>query len=79
MNSRIAFRYRTIREAIIILPDGTKINCTVRDISTKGARLELADMQKVPEQFFLVIHGQGERFRCHCAWQKGNLVGVQYI
>lgn len=79
MNSRSAFRYTTMREATVVLMDGGTIKCTVRDISTKGARLELAVPQKLPEQFFLLIHGQSDRFRCYCVWQKGAMAGVQYI
>ncbi|HZQ12145.1 MAG TPA: PilZ domain-containing protein [Pseudolabrys sp.] len=79
MNSRSAFRYPTMREATVVLVDGTKIKCTVRDISTKGARLELAEPQKLPEQFHLFIHGQSDRFRCYCVWQKNTMAGVQYV
>jgi PilZ domain len=75
---RASFRYQTLRSARIVLNDGGIIDCVVRDVSTKGARLEIAEATKIPEQFTLLIRGQGERFRCHRVWQKGNMVGVEY-
>lgn len=76
---RNAFRYPTMRDATLILSDGVRIKCTVSDISTKGARIELPAPQKLPEQFFLFIRGQNQRFRCQRAWQKDAVVGVQYL
>jgi PilZ domain len=76
-DNRGSFRYRTSREAKVILIGGGTIACMVRDISTKGARLEFAAPVKLPEEFFLLI--QGNRFRCRPVWQKENVVGVQYL
>jgi hypothetical protein len=54
--SRSIFRYRTQRPAKIFLKDGSAIECVVRDLSTKGARLDVADEAKVPDDdFFLII------------------------
>lgn len=78
MNFRTAFRYKTMRDGTIVLVGGGTIKCSVRDISTKGARLELGSSQKIPEEFFLLIQRQSERFRCFRVWQKDRLVGVQY-
>ncbi len=75
---RTAFRYRTHRPALMLLDGGGKIECTVRDLSTKGARLEVAGSEKIPSNFVLLIRGQGDRFRCHLIWQNGNVIGVEY-
>ena len=77
--SRSIFRYRTHRPAKIFLKDGSAIECLVRDLSTKGARLEVADDAKVPDDFFLIIKGSSERFRCSRVWQIGTIIGVQYL
>jgi hypothetical protein len=78
--SRSIFRYRTQRPAKIFLKDGSAIECLVRDLSTKGARLEVADKAKVPEdEFLLIIKGSSERFRCQRIWQTGTIIGVQYF
>jgi hypothetical protein len=78
--SRSIFRYRTQRPAKIFLKDGSTIECVVRDLSTKGARLDVADEAKVPDDdFFLIIKGSSERFRCHRVWQIGTIIGVAYF
>jgi hypothetical protein len=78
--SRSIFRYRTQRPAKIFLKDGSAIECLVRDLSTQGARLEVADNAKVPDDgFLLVIKGSSERFRCQRVWQIGTIIGVQYF
>jgi hypothetical protein len=76
---RTAFRYRTHRPALIVLDGGGKIECLVRDLSTKGARLEVAGSEKIPSDFFLLIRGQSDRFRCHLVWQSEGFIGVQYV
>jgi PilZ domain len=77
--SRSVFRYRTQRPAKIFPKDGGAIECQVRDLSTKGARLEVAEEAKVPDDFFLIIKGSSERFRCHRVWQIGTIIGVEYF
>lgn len=77
--SRSVFRYRTQRPAKIFLKDGSAVECLVRDLSTKGARLEVADDAKVPDGFFLIIKGSSERFRCRRVWQTGTIIGVEYL
>ena len=78
--SRSIFRYRTHRPAKIFLKDGSTIECVVRDLSTKGAGLEFADDANVPDdEFFLIIKGSSERFRCQRIWQIGKIIGVQYF
>jgi hypothetical protein len=59
--------------------DGDAIECQVRDLSTKGARLEVADEAQIPDDFFLIIKGSSERFRCRRVWQIGTIIGVEYL
>ena len=77
--SRNVFRYKTHRSAKILPDNGRAIECLVRDLSTKGARLEVADPDQVPEHFFLLIQGSSERFRCRRVWQIETIIGVQYL
>jgi hypothetical protein len=78
-DSRNVFRYKTYRPAKILLADGSVIDATVRDLSTKGARLEVANPKQVPADFFLMVQGSSERFGCHVVWQNGTNFGVQYL
>jgi len=58
---------------------GVVIGASVRDLSTKGACIEVADPREVPADFFLMIEGLSERFRCHVVWKNGAILGVQYL
>jgi len=78
-NSRGSFRYRTRREAKIVLSNGNKITCVVHDISTKGAGLELAAAATLPDEFVLYIPQQSQQFHCRITWRKDNKIGVQYF
>jgi hypothetical protein len=77
--ARATFRYRTDRSAKIFRNGGGTIECLVRDLSTRGARLEVADPKQISGDFFLMIQGMSDRFHCYIVWQTGNMIGVQYI
>jgi hypothetical protein len=71
-------RRTALKSARIIAPDGTRIECRLRNISDGGARLELGGQQLLPHTFQLEISGLPTRL-CNLRWAKGNLVGVQFI
>ena len=79
VENRSTFRFRTNRSATIFPNAGGAIECQVRDMSTKGARLEVEDPEQVPKDFFLMIQGLSDRFRCHVIWRIENVIGVQYL
>ncbi len=77
-DARTTFRYRTNRKAKIFLDSGEVIACRVRDVSPGGAGLEV-DEPLLPARFTISIEGTGSKRRCRLAWQKGDLLGVEFI
>ena len=75
---RSAFRFRTHRLAKIYPKGGKAIECIVRDLSTRGARLEVVGPEQVSDDFFLIIQGMSDRFQCHVVWKNANMIGVEY-
>jgi len=75
----MSFRYRTDRSARIVLDDGGVIDCFVRDLSTTGARLELANLKQVSGKFILRIDGMPKPHKCRVAWRTANMLGVEYL
>jgi len=71
-------RYATNRAAKISLGDGSVIQCTIRDLSTRGAKIELSSPIKTPNAFILTIQNVGIRHRCHVAWRADNFMGVYF-
>ena len=59
-------RFRTLKEGRIIDPQGrTTLDCTIRDMSLTGARVQLVSAINIPEHFELLIprqHMIGEDF-----------------
>lgn len=54
------------------------IDCTVRDISEKGARLVVESPIGVPDRFDLVQNGVAPRF-CRVVWRKATQIAVEFI
>lgn len=65
--------------ARIRLPSGVFLPCTVRNISSMGAGLELTYEAFVPLQFRLQI--PGDRFEADCLLRHrhGTVVGVEFV
>jgi hypothetical protein len=52
--------------------------CTVRDLSSTGASLELARSINVPDRFTLVLEMESAARNCTVAWRKDRQLGVQF-
>jgi hypothetical protein len=58
---------------------GRVIDCVVRDISAKGARLRVPDGGSVPQQFELFLKNTGEYRPAHVRWRRTSEVGVSFM
>jgi PilZ domain len=54
------------------------IDCTVRDMSEKGARLRVPDEFAVPSRFVLRMKDTGENRKVAVRWQAGVDLGVEF-
>jgi hypothetical protein len=55
-------------------------DCMISDISESGARL-FADGVEVPDKFYLLISGEGDRDQrreCRVVWRLGGEIGVTF-
>jgi hypothetical protein len=72
-----------------ILFDGvtTPYACTVRDISSTGAKLEMVKSKYnpdggadfLPNQFSLIMPLDRTRVECQSMWRRGSFVGVRFL
>src|SRR5215469_10204406 len=78
---RAAVRHSTQRIGIIEFDSGKSniisVPCTIRDVSSTGARLELNSSAWFPNQFTL-IWGDGLRKACRVARRRSRLIGVAF-
>lgn len=57
---------------------GGAIDCTVRNLSDSGAALDVTSPLGIPEQFTLVVPGDGSHLACHVVWRKEKRIGVKF-
>lgn len=61
-----------------ILCGGQAIECTVRDISPRGARLRVPNPQAVPPEFELVFRDSGRTRPARIRWRGRAEIGIAF-
>ena len=75
---RRAKRNTTLKKGKIVFNNAMcTVECTIKDLSSTGAGLELPLWEDLPEDFVLVIAGGPSR-QCEVAWSANNRLGVQF-
>ena len=72
---------RTFHYSVKVLgPDAIQWDGFIVDISELGAQLEFFDTQGIPNEFSLLIGGQGAVKReCRVVWRSGDRLGVKFV
>ncbi|HEV7277210.1 MAG TPA: PilZ domain-containing protein [Devosiaceae bacterium] len=70
-------RHRTLKGARIVFNGGrSTIDCTVRNLSVAGAKLDVASVVGVPDSFDLAM---GDELRpCRIIWRTSGQMGVEF-
>ena len=76
VESRKAQRLRTLKAGLISFKNGGGISCTIRNMSSFGACLEVINQFGIPEDVMLVIASERFKRPCHIIWQRHNRLGV---
>jgi PilZ domain len=56
----------------------TSVDCIVRDMTDKGARLQVPESVAVPDVFEIYLPNKEEQFRAQAQWRKGDQIGVSW-
>lgn len=73
-------RSRTLKSAKIIFNHKSSVlNCTVRNLSACGARLLVATVVGIPDQFELRIDGDGVIRHSKTIWKRDGEIGVTFL
>ena len=56
----------------------SSVDCVVRDVTEKGARLQVPESVAVPDAFELYLPNKDEHFRAQARWRKGDQLGVSW-
>jgi hypothetical protein len=77
VEKRTAARHKVLKGGTIAF-DGNDVPCTVRNLSSRGASLELASGITLPPSFMLVIETDQFARRCHPVWSREKRIGVAF-
>ena len=77
-NKRIASRQRVLKGGRIIVSEKSTLDVAIRDLSATGAKLMCASAHLVPDEFRLVIPGDGTIRPAKVVWRKEGSLGVTF-
>jgi hypothetical protein len=75
---RTSQRNRTFKAGIIDFGWGG-FDCIVRNLSERGASLELANPHGMADRFALIITSERTRKACRVVWRRGQRLGVIFL
>lgn len=81
MNERRASSRHRVFKAGSIQFGGAAIDCTIRNMSSTGAALDVASPVGIPDSFDLAVAREGDghdRRPCRVAWRKQKRIGVVF-
>ena len=78
IEKRAAPRHRVLKHGTLAFGSGGGIDCMVRNISSSGARLDIANPVGLPPSFTLVIQTNQFMRRCHPVWSSADRIGVAF-
>lgn len=67
-----------LRGEIVHSGGAIRLECTVRDLSQQGARLQIPRSVPLPDPFDLDVAQRHMHERCTIIWRHGDEVGVQF-
>jgi hypothetical protein len=71
-------RHRVLTRGTLAFNGGGGLDCTVRNISSSGARIDIANPVGVPDRFTLVIESDRFMRRCHAVWSNEQRIGLAF-
>ena len=78
-NKRSNARQRVLKGGKIVFAGGSfSIDCTIRNRSATGARLQVPTTVAIPDKFTLVDAQCGTQLLATVVWRRGDLMGVRF-
>jgi hypothetical protein len=78
IEKRAVPRHRVLKHGTLAFGGGGGVDCMVRNISSGGARVDIANPVGVPPTFTLVIEVDQFMRRCRAVWSNDNRIGVAF-
>lgn len=71
-------RRRILKKGVIDFDYGSRIGCTVRNLSDDGACVEIEGQMAVPNSFCLTIDGEMPSRPARVVWRAGRRIGLAF-
>jgi hypothetical protein len=71
-------RHRALKAGRIVFQRRSVLDCTVRNLSSTGACLDMPSTVGVPDVFELIIESEGITRSCRIAWRSERRIGVHF-
>ena len=68
-----------LRARILFNNNSSSIECTIKNISASGAKIEMSSGLSVPNEFDLDVPQKGRVYRARLTWRDSASLGVQFI
>jgi hypothetical protein len=68
-----------VNEPAYVSAGGSVMGCTVRNISTEGAAIDVENSAFVPPRFRLVMANDSSVRECRVAWIQRNRIGLTFV
>ncbi len=75
---RAQLRHRALKAGVITFNQAGGISCTLRNISTTGACLEVESPLGIPATFDLVVESDHVTRPCRVIWRREHRIGVEF-
>jgi hypothetical protein len=73
-------RKRSLLGARIVFNNrSASLDCVLRNMSERGARIALSDAVTVPNEFELLVPRMGQNFRARLRWRSEAGCGVEFL
>jgi hypothetical protein len=72
-------RRRTLKAGKIMIDGKSIIDCMVRNLTYKGASLEVGSPVGIPDTFELSIPVDNLKRKCRVTWRQERKIGVQFV
>ena len=80
VEARRSERVRSLLRARILFNNGAStIDCTIKNISIHGAKIEIAHSLSVPSEFDLEVPQRGRTYRAKMMWRAAASIGVEFV
>jgi len=76
---RKAERLRSFLSAQVVAGNSPPVECVVKNFSTAGVRLEIADRTPLPAEFELNIPHKNRVYRARVVWRGDGIVGAEFL